>query len=105
MNNILVTGGAGYVGAILIPKIVDKGYKVSVLDLFLYGDETLYPKSARENIKLIKGDLRDTALVKNSLKGIDCVIHLAGISNDPSSDLDPLLTKKVNIDATEVLID
>jgi nucleoside-diphosphate-sugar epimerase len=102
MKKILVTGGAGYVGAVLVPKLLEK-YQVRVLDLFMYADETLFPK--KPNLELWKTDLRHRDDVKNALKGVDAVIHLAGISNDPSSDLDPNLTRKVNIDATQALID
>jgi len=107
MKNVLVTGGAGYVGAILVPKLVNKGYQVKVLDLFLYADEKLFPAEMVKNKKLtlIRGDLRDKTVVKKALEGIDCIIHLAGISNDPSSDLDPELTKKVNIEGTKAMID
>jgi nucleoside-diphosphate-sugar epimerase len=107
LKTILVTGGAGYVGAVLVPKLVNKGYTVKVLDLFLYADETVYAKELRNSgrLELIKGDLRDLPLVKKSLQNVDCIIHLAGISNDPSSDLDPDLTRQVNIEGVSRLID
>jgi nucleoside-diphosphate-sugar epimerase len=107
MKKILVTGGAGYLGAVLVPKLLRRGYRVRVLDLFLYGDDSLFPKEfiQTNQLELIKTDLRNRAEVKKSLNDIDAIIHLAGISNDPSSDLDPQLTKDVNITAVQHLID
>lgn len=107
MKKILVTGGAGYLGAILVPKLLKRGYRVRVLDLFLYGDEKLFPTEfvQTKQLELVKLDLRQTAQVKETLTDIDAIIHLAGISNDPSSDLDPQLTRDVNIDAVKSLID
>ena len=107
MKKIFVTGGAGYVGAVLVPKLLRAGHAVEVFDLFLYGDDTLFPSSYLNSGQLVltRGDLRDQSLVKSRVRGVDCVIHLAGISNDPSSDLDPGLTREVNIDATCALID
>ena len=86
-KNILVTGGAGYVGAELVPKLLNEGHKVTVLDTFWYSDESLFKSS--ENLKLIKGDIRDKEIITSSLVDITDVIHLACISNDPSFDLDP----------------
>lgn len=107
MEKILVTGGAGYLGAVLVPKLVRAGHHVRVLDLFLYGDKTMFPENlvSGGKLELVRGDLRDIPLVRELLRGITTVIHLAGISNDPSSDLDPSLTKAVNIKASEHLID
>ncbi|MBI3956055.1 SDR family oxidoreductase [Candidatus Gottesmanbacteria bacterium] len=99
--NILVTGGAGYVGAVLVPMLLDRGYRVRVVDLFMYGDTLASHKS----LECIRGDIRKPDVVKRALKGIDAVIHLAGISNDPSFELDPALGKSVNYDATIALID
>jgi len=101
MHKILVTGGAGYVGAVLVPKLVKAGHEVRVLDIFLYAEPTLFT----DEVKVFAGDMRDRELVKQSLEGCDTVIHLAGISNDPCSDLDPQLTRDVNIGASEFLID
>jgi nucleoside-diphosphate-sugar epimerase len=102
--NVLVTGGAGYVGSALVPKLLEAGHGVTVLDLYLYGDEAL--KSVRGHAKLreVKGDLRDAAVVADALTGCDAVIHLACISNDPSYDLDPDLGKSINFDAFRPLI-
>lgn len=101
---VYVTGGAGYVGAVLVPKLLAAGYAVRVLDLFLYGEEPLAAVSAHPALTLIKGDLRDRALLERTLPGCDAVIHLACISNDPSFELDPALGKSINFDAFEPLV-
>lgn len=96
MSRVLVTGGAGYVGSALVPRLLDAGYDVRVLDLYLYGDDVL-PTHPR--LDEVKGDLRDGDLVEQAVAGCDAVIHLACISNDPSFDLDPELGKSVNHEA------
>lgn len=93
--NIVIPGGAGYVGAVLVPKLLDAGHKVTVLDLFLYGEDVL---PDHPNLTTIKGDMRDMSLVAKALEGSDAVIHLACISNDPSFELDPNLGKSINYD-------
>ncbi len=105
MSKILVTGGAGYVGSVLIPKLIKKGYSVKVIDLYIYGDTVLNSVKDNPNLRQIKGDIRDTVLLKRELKGIDVVIHLACISNDPSYELDPALGKSINYDAFLSLVD
>jgi nucleoside-diphosphate-sugar epimerase len=99
LKTVLVTGGAGYVGAVLIPKLLDKGYKVKVLDLFLYGDDVFDKHKANPNLIQLKGDIRDQVLLKKELELVDAVIHLACISNDPSYELNPDLGKSINFDA------
>ncbi len=98
-KRILVTGGAGYVGAILVPKLLEKGFNVRVLDLYIYGEHVLAPYKANPRLEQVKGDIRNAEVVRQRLRGIDVVIHLACISNDPSCDLDPALTKSINYDA------
>jgi nucleoside-diphosphate-sugar epimerase len=96
--NVLVTGGAGYVGAVLVPKLLEAGHGVTVLDLYMYGDDVLKQVADHPKLREVKGDLRDSDTVKSALDGCDAVIHLACISNDPSYDLDPELGKSINHD-------
>ena len=102
MSKILITGGAGYVGAVLTPYLLDKGHKITVIDLMIYGKEVL---SKNPNLKIIKGDIRDTNLLKIELPNHDIVIHLACISNDPSFELDPKLGKSINLEAFKPLVE
>src|SRR3990167_4710326 len=102
LKNILITGGAGYVGNRLVPKLLSSGYYVTVYDILYFGKETL-PLS-HPNLHVIQGDIRDIALFEKSVKGIDIVLHLACISNDPSFELDENLSKTVNYDCFEPLV-
>jgi nucleoside-diphosphate-sugar epimerase len=105
LNKVIVTGGAGYVGSVLIPKLLKAGHTVKVIDLFLYGEEVLDSVKNDPKLTLVKGDIRDSKMLEKELKGFDAVIHLACISNDPSYELDPELGKSINYDATVSLID
>jgi nucleoside-diphosphate-sugar epimerase len=102
---VLVTGGAGYVGAALVPRLLDAGHAVRVLDLYLYGKDVLNRVARHPKLKQICGDLRDPAVVKEAVAGCDAVIHLACISNDPSFELNPTLGKSINLDAFAPLVD
>lgn len=97
-RNILVTGGAGYVGAVLVPKLLAAGHSVTVLDLYLYGEDVFDSVRPHSSLREIKGDLRNLDTVRQALAGCDTVIHLACISNDPSFELDPDLGKSINYD-------
>jgi nucleoside-diphosphate-sugar epimerase len=99
-DRVLVTGGAGYVGSNLVPKLLAAGYSVNVLDLCIYGDVL----ASHPGLRIVKGDLRDPAQVKTALQGCDAVIHLACISNDPSFDLDPTLGRSINYDCFRPLV-
>ena len=102
-KRVLVTGGAGYVGSNLVPKLLNSGYEVSVLDLFLYGD-VFSGLSGNPKLMQVKGDLRSPGDVQKTLAGCDAVIHLACISNDPSFDLNPELGRSINFDCFRPLV-
>lgn len=104
LDRVLVTGGAGYVGAVLVPKLLAAGYKVTVLDLFLYGEDVLQPCRRHAGLREVKGDIRDAEVVRQALEGCDAVIHLACISNDPSFELNPELGRSINLDAFVPLV-
>jgi len=99
-----VTGGAGYVGAVLVPKLLGRGYRVRVLDLYLFGDRVFAEYSDTRALEEVRGDIRDQALLRRILPGCDTVIHLACISNDPSFELNPALSRSINYDAFEPLV-
>ena len=101
-KKIFVTGGAGYVGGILIPRLLQDGHSVTVLDLMIYGEEVL-PNNV--NLKAIKGDIRDQSVLRDLIPGHDIVIHLACISNDPSFEMNPDLGKSINLDAFRPLVE
>jgi len=105
MQQVLVTGGAGYVGSVLVPKLLKAGYRVKVIDLYIYGENVLEAVKDDPGLEQIKGDIRDRALLEKIMPGCDAVIHLACISNDPSFELDPDLGKSINYDAFVTLVD
>ena len=102
MSNILITGGAGYVGAILTPYLLEKGHKVTVIDLMIYGEEVL---KKHKNLRIIKGDIRNIDLLEKEMPNHEVVIHLACISNDPSFELNPQLGKSINLKAFKPLVE
>ena len=102
-GRVLVTGGAGYVGSALVPKLRAQGYEVVVLDLFLYGD-VFADNVSDPGLVQVRADLRETDRVADALTGCDAVVHLACISNDPSFDLDPTLGKSINYDCFRPLV-
>lgn len=104
IKTVLITGGGGYVGAVLVPLLLDKGYEVRVLDLFIFGEDIWNGYGKHPKLKQYKGDIRDQNLLKQILSGSDAVIHLACISNDPSFELNPSLSRSINFDAFEPLV-
>lgn len=96
---VLVTGGAGYIGCVLIARLLERGYRVRVLDRLYWGETPL--ASALDRIELISGDVRE--LPPGALDGVHGVIHLAGLSNDPTAEYDPDANWQMNAVATEAL--
>ncbi len=103
-GRVLVTGGAGYVGSVLVPQMLERGYKVRVLDLYIYGDDVLDAVKNHPNLEQVKGDLRNRDVVARAVKDCEQVIHLACISNDPSVELDPDLSRTINFEAFGPLV-
>ncbi|MDC1280899.1 SDR family oxidoreductase [bacterium] len=103
-KNIFITGGAGYVGSVLVPKLLNLDYKVTVYDLMLYGTDVI---KKNPNLTKINGDIRNFNLITNTLEKTkyDAFIHLACISNDPSFELNPSLGKSINLDAFRPLVE
>src|SRR3990167_4327649 len=107
VRRILVTGGGGYVGAVLVKKLLTRGYFVRVLDLFLYEKDPFREIDQTKvigKLEILKGDIRKIGIIDFACMDIDVVIHLACISNDPSFDLDPSLGQSVNLDAFEPFV-
>jgi len=102
VKKILITGGAGYVGAILVPLLLKEGFEVTVLDLMIYGEDVL---SDHCSLVKVRGDIRDQNLLQKIIPGHDAVIHLACISNDPSFELNPNLGKSINLNAFQPLVE
>jgi nucleoside-diphosphate-sugar epimerase len=101
-KKILVTGGAGYCGSLLVPQLLQEGYDVTVYDILYFGDSVLPKDNPR--LKVIQGDIRDTAKLAEAMKGREAVLSLACISNDASFELDEKLSTTVNLDAFEPMV-
>ena len=104
MNNIrtvLITGGAGYVGNVLVPLLIANNYNIIVYDTLFFYENTL---KENKKLKLVKGDIRDIDTFKANLKNVDAVIHMACISNDPSFELDSNLSTSINFTCFEPLV-
>lgn len=97
--HILVTGGCGYKGTVLVPKLLGHGYNVTVIDTMWFGNYLVPHK----NLNVIQGDIREIERIK--LDGVDIIIHLASVANDPCGDLDPKLTWEISALATMQLAD
>lgn len=100
-KKIFVTGGAGYVGSMLTPYFLKKGYHVKVFDTLYFGQEFL---QKHENLKIVKGDIRNSNEIERESQGYDTFVHLACISNDASYVLDEELSKTINYDAFEPMV-
>lgn len=102
-KKILVTGGAGYIGSVLTRQLIDKGYKVRVIDSLMYGGEPIIDLFNNPNFEFVKGDVRNEADVKKAVEGVDCVAHLAAIVGDPACAQNPELARSTNMEGSQVL--
>lgn len=102
MRRVVVTGGAGYVGAVLVPKLLATGWAVRVLDLCIFGDQVL--PLGHPHLELVRGDIRDAALVDRVSRDAEAFIHLACVSNDPSFELNPALSRTINFECFEPMV-
>lgn len=102
-KSVLVTGGAGYCGSLLVPQLLDQGYKVTVYDTMFFGDAFL--PMGNPDLQVVKGDIRDTAHLAATTTGHDAFVSLACISNDASFELDEALSTSVNMDAFEPMVE
>ncbi len=105
MDKILVTGGAGYIGSLVVEKLLNKDYNVRVLDLMLFGDDALRPFRDNRNLEIVEGDIRHIRDLVYAIKDADAVIHLAGIVGDPACSVSEEATLSVNVEATKAIME
>lgn len=100
---VLVTGGAGYLGSSLIPILLERGHSVRVFDRFCFGEDAVAGVRQHPACEIVRGDIRRLQETPDLLGGIEAIIHLASLSNDPSCDLDHDMTSDVNVESTREL--
>lgn len=104
MNKILVTGGAGYIGSVLVSELLNAGHEVTVIDNFMYGQRSLLDVTYKKKFTLVRGDARDEKLIKEHLGEKDFVIPLACLVGAPISDKHPEEARKTNLEAVEMIL-
>jgi len=104
-SNVLVTGGAGYIGSVLARKLVLSKYNVKILDSLIFGQDGISELVSNNSVNLFVGDIRNKEIIPDILKEVDCVIHLAAIVGDPLCSKIPMATKQINELATKHIVD
>lgn len=99
--SILVTGGAGYIGSTLVPLLLSRGFRATVLDNFMYGIEPLLHVASHPALRIVRGDVRNQKLVGEEVAKHDAVIHLAAIVGHPACSRDPVAAQTINVGGTE----
>ena len=105
MQRILVTGGAGYIGSVLVPALLAEGFEVTVIDNFMYGQMSLLDVCSNPNLTIIRGDVRDKALLARLIKGADYILPLAAIVGAPRCNRDPVSAQTINYDAIKLILE
>ena len=105
LKTILVTGGAGYIGSVVCPKLVEQGYIVKIYDSLIYGKDGILNLIDKKKVELITGDIRNNALLEKSLQNVDCVLHLAAIVGEPLCKKIPDAAHQINELSTSTLIE
>src|SRR5258708_7510216 len=100
MSEVLITGGAGYIGSTLIPLLLRDNHKVTVLDNLLHGADAILPFFRNPSFKFIRGDVRDFKIVKDAMEGKDGVVHLAAIVGMPACKANPIEARTVNVEGS-----
>ncbi len=103
-NTTLVTGGSGYIGALLVRELLEAGREVRVLDSLLHGQEDIAAEQERAGVQVFRADIRDADARRRALAGAEAVVHLAAIVGDPACARDPALSDEVNVQATRALV-
>ena len=101
--HVLVIGGAGFVGSVLVRKLLDHGYQVTVMDALVYGDEGMRDLYDRPGFVVVQGDVREKAAIAEATAHADAIVHLGGLVGDPACALDEQLTLEINLEATRTV--
>lgn len=102
-KHVLLIGGAGYIGSALLPKLLDKGYRVRLMDLFIYGEDSIAKVREHPSLEIVRADFRQVDKVVWAMRDVDAVIHLGAIVGDPACELDEACTIEVNLTATRLI--
>ena len=105
MTNVLVTGGAGYIGSIMVPRLLEEGYHVTVLDNFMYGQASLLDCCHDSRLTIVRGDVRDRNLVATHVKAADVILPLACLTGAPLCQRDPVNARTVNLEAIKTILE
>jgi nucleoside-diphosphate-sugar epimerase len=102
-RHVLVVGGAGYIGSALLGKLLDRGHRVRLLDMMVFGRDPIAAVERHPNLEIVEGDFRHVEVVVQAMKDVNSVIHLGAIVGDPACSLDESLTIDVNLSATRMI--
>lgn len=104
MAKILVTGGAGYIGSVLVPELLRSSHEITVIDNFMYGQTPLLDVCHFQTLTLVRGDARDEKLITEHIKGKDFIIPLACIVGAPACNRDPVAARTINLEAVQLIL-